>query len=201
MFLQAIFILFDEILLLFNSDLLNKILKNINNIFLIHFIILIPLLYLICMSNYTLFKIKISSYIYMYGHKQTNSVSLMIFSSYLSRIYFAICLNFIQTLNRFKSDEKSEFEIFFNIIQDKFESNFIIKSCRFSPIFLFVCIILFILNIPGKIGASVGYNMFEFKSEERDLGIKDGHKYLMNLNRKLKGEKLSLDDAIIFKEK
>ena len=199
--LAAIFIIFGEILLLFNSNLLYLMLERSNNIFLIHFIILLPLLYLICMSNYTLFKIRISSYIYMYGHRQTSSVSLLVFSSYLSRIYFAICLNFLQILNRFKSSSKSKFEIFFNIKQDKLESNFIIKSCRFSPILLFVCIFLFILNVPGKIGASVGFNLFEFKSEERDISIRDGHKYLMNLNKKLKGEELSRYDPIIFKDK
>ena len=199
--IAGLFILFGEILLLFDTNLLYKILSKINNIVLIHFVILIPLLFLICMSNYTLFKVKISSYIYMYGHRQTNSVSLMIFSSYLSRIYFAICLNFVQTLNRFKSDEKSKFEIFFGIKQDESETNFMIRYCRFSPIFLFICIILFILNIPGKIGASVGCNLFEFESEERNLGIKDGHKYLMNLNKKLNGKKLNNNDPMIFKDR
>ena len=199
--IAGLFILFGEILLLFDTNLLYKILSKINNIVLIHFVILIPLLFLICMSNYTLFKVKISSYIYMYGHRQTNSVSLMIFSSYLSRIYFAICLNFVQTLNRFKSDEKSKFEIFFGIKQDESETNFMIRYCRFSPIFLFICIILFILNIPGKIGASVGCNLFEFESEERNLGIKDGHKYLMNLNKKLNGKKLDNNVPMIFKDR
>ena len=100
--IAGILTVFCEILLLFKFDLIFRLINRINNIILLHFVILIPLIYLIYMSNYTLFKIKVSSYIYMYGHNQTDSVSLMIFSSYLSRIYFAICLNFLQTINQFK---------------------------------------------------------------------------------------------------
>ena len=64
-------------------------------------------------KKYTLFKIKISSYLFMYGPRQTDSVSLITFSSYLSRIYFAICLNHIQAVNQFSTKEKrTEFETF-----------------------------------------------------------------------------------------
>ena len=61
--------------------------------------------------------------------------------------------------------------------------------------------ILFLFNIPRKIGNLVGYNLFEFESEERDLGISDGHKYLINLNKKLKGKKLDRNDEIIFQDR
>ena len=199
--IAGIITVFFEILLLFELDIIFKLLQKINNIFVIHFVILIPLIYLICMSNYTLFKIKISSYIYMYGHRQTDSVSLMIFSSYLSRIYFAICLNFLQTLNQFKNEKKSLFEKFFNIAQDKEESNFIIKLCRYSPCILLIFMFLFFFNVPGKIGNFVGCNLFEFESEERDIGIKDGHKYLMTLNKKLNGKQLDHNDSKIFEDK
>ena len=201
--IAGVITVFCEILLLFKAKLLMKLLERINNIVVIHFVILIPLIYLICMSNYTLFKIKISSYIYMYGHRQTDSVSLMIFSSYLSRIYFAICLNVLQTLNQFSNEEdkKSLFEKFFGIVQDKDESNLIIKLCRFSPCILLSFMVLFFFNLPGKLGNFVGCNLFEFESEERDIGINDGHKYLMNLNKKLKGKQLGHHDSKIFEDK
>ena len=180
-------------------------LKSIKNIFVLHLAILIPIIYFICMSNYTLFKIKLSSYIYMYGHRQTDSVSLMIFSSNLIRIYFAICLNILQMLNQFKHKEsnntQSIFEEFFGIEQTENEDNYILKLCRLSPCVLILFMILFFFNIPGKIGNLVGYNLFEFESEERDLGISDGHKYLMNMNKKLKGKELTRNDEIIFQER
>ena len=202
--IAGVITVFCEILLLFKAKLLMKLLERINNIVVIHFVILIPLIYLICMSNYTLFKIKISSYIYMYGHRQTDSVSLMIFSSYLSRIYFAICLNFLQTINQFtkkETRESSEFEIFFGISQTEEETKLIIKLCRLSPCILILFLLLFFFNIPGKIGNLLGYNMFEFESEDRDYGIKRGHKYLMVLNKKLNGKQLTYHDSKIFEDK
>lgn len=190
-----------EILMLFKFDLIFRILGKINNIIILHFVILIPLIYLIWMSNYTLFKIKISSYIYMYGHRQTDSVSLMIFSSYLSRIYFAICLNCLQAINQFTKDNKSKFEEFFDISQTEGEDNLIIKLCRLSPCVLIFFMILFFFNVPGKIGNLVGFNLFEFESEERDLGIRDGHRYLMILNKKLNGKKLERKNSKIFEDR
>ena len=96
--IAAVITLFFEILLLFKVDFLYKIIKEIHNIIGLHFALLIPIIYLISMSNYGLFKIKISSYIYMYGHRQTDSVSLVKFSSYIGKIYFAICLNMVQAI-------------------------------------------------------------------------------------------------------
>ena len=153
------------------------------------------------MSNYTLFKIKISSYIYMCGHRQTDSISLLTFSSYLSRIYFAICLNLMQAINQLDSDTISKFEVFFNIKQNKNKNNIILKLCRFSPLILILFMLLFYFNVTGKLANSAGFNLFEFKSEQRNQGIKDGHKYLMNLNKKLNGKILERNDPIIFENR
>ena len=169
--------------------------KNIKSIVAIHIMTIIPLIYLIGMSNYTLFKIKISSYLFMYGPRQTDSVSLITFSSYLSRIYFAICLNYVQTVNQFSSKQtRTEFETFFGLD----EYNYILSLCRYAPIILYIFIILFYFNIPGKIGSCFGYNLFEFESKKRDLGIEKGHDYLMDLNKKLNGQKLDYNDNKIF---
>ncbi len=137
----------------------------------------------------------------MYGHKQTDSVSLMVFTSYLSRIYFAVCLNCMQCLNQFSEDKKTKFQIFFNKVQTKNEDDVILKLCRYSPCVLLLFILLFLFNIPGKIANCIGFNLFEFKSEERDLGIKKGHKYLMTLNKKLNGQLLEHHDPRVFEER
>ena len=169
--------------------------KKIESIVAVHFSILIPLIYLISMSNYTLFKIKISSYLFMYGPRQTDSVSLITFSSYLSRIYFAICLNYIQAINQFsKYQYHTKFETFFGF--DNF--NFILYFCRYNPILLFIFFFLFLFNIPGKILNCCGYSLFEFENEQRNLGIENGHEYLMKLNKKLNGKMLEYTDTKIF---
>ena len=191
-----------EIIMMSGFDIISKFLGIINNIYILHITTLIPFIYLIFMSNYTLFKIKISSFIYMYGHKQTDSVSLMVFSSYLSRIYFAVCLNCIQCLNQFSDNKISNFQEFFGIIKNENENNyFIFILCRFSPFVLFLFLIFFFFNIPDKLANFLGYNLFEFETEERDLMIKDGHAYLMNLNKKLGGKLLKYHDKKIFEER
>ena len=184
--------------------------KKMESIVTIHLAMLIPLIYLIAMSNYTLFKIKLSSILYMYGPRQTDSVSLITFSSYLSRLYFAICLNFIQAINQFsKYQYRTKFEVFFGL--DSY--NFILYICRFLPIVLFVLIVLFIVlfifNVPGKIlSCCCGYNVFHFIGQnsaesgggvsETEERIKNGHEYLMEINKELGGKTLKHTDILMF---
>ena len=190
-----------EVFMIFEIEVFNFIQKHITNILILHLIILSPFVYLISMSIYTLFKIKISSYIYMYGHRQTDSVSLMIFSSYLSRVLFAVCLNVIQAIAQLNDrQKKTKFEEFLGLKMDGDEDNKIILLCRYSPVALIFFLILFLLNIPGKIANKLGFNIFELESEQRDLGVDDGHKYLMTLNKKLKGKKLKKNNMIIFED-
>jgi len=171
--------------------------KNIENIVLIHFMILFPLIYLISMSNYTLFKIKFSSYIYlfMYGPRQTDSISLITFTSYLSRIYFAICLNYMQCVNQFSEKQyNTRFETFFEL-----NNNYFLHSlCRYYPLLLLIFIVMFYFNIPGRIMYCCGKSLFEFEYDKKNSDIENGHKYLMSLNKKLGGKKLEYNDFKMF---
>jgi len=171
--------------------------KNIENIVLIHFMILIPLIYLISMSNYTLFKIKFSSYIYlfMYGPRQTDSISLITFTSYLSRIYFAICINYMQCINQFSEKQyNTRFETFFELNTNYF----LLSLCRYYPLLLFIFIVMFYFNIPGRIMYCCGKSLFEFDNEKKNSDIENGHKYLMSLNKKLGGKNLEYNDIKMF---
>ena len=173
-----------------------KIYKNKENIVLIHFLILIPLIYLISMSNYTLFKIKYSSYIYlfMYGPRRTDSVSLMTFTSFTSSFYFSICLNYMQAVSQFSENKYiTKLETFF--WQDL---DFLHYVCRYSPIMLFVFIVLFYFDVPARIMYCCGKSIFEFESDKKNSDIKNGHDYLMSLNKKLEGRNLEYNDFKIF---
>ena len=181
---------------------------SLSNILISHLVILIPFLYLISMSLHTLFKIKFSNYIYMYSPRMTDSVSLMIFSSYLSRVLFAICLNVVQInvqLNDENHDDdqdhRTKFEEFLGLKMKEDEQNIILLLCKYCPFVLILFIVLFYFNVPGKIANCLGFNLFEFESEERDSGISDGHKYLMGLNKKLNGKNLDHRNEIIFEER
>ena len=87
----------------FKKSLYGYILKSVINkdlgIIGLHFFIMIPIIFLFVMSIYTFFKLKISGYFYMYKNRQTDSVTLMYFSTNLCRISFPICLDFIFNIN------------------------------------------------------------------------------------------------------
>ena len=194
--------------LMMKPKFINFIKFHLGNILISHLVILIPFIYLISMSLHTLFKIKFSNYIYMYSPRQTDSVSLMIFSSYLSRVLFAICLNVVQInvqLSEENSDDnqdhRTKFEEFLGLKMKEDEGNIILLLCKYCPFVLIVFIVLFYFNIPGKIANCLGFNLFEFESEERDSGISDGHRYLMGLNKKLNGKYLDHKNNIIFEER
>ena len=194
--------------LMMKPKFINFIKFHLSNILISHLVILIPFIYLISMSLHTLFKIKFSNYIYMYSPRQTDSVSLMIFSSYLSRVLFAICLNVVQInvqLSEENSDDnqdhRTKFEEFLGLKMKEDEGNIILLLCKYCPFVLILFIVLFYFNIPGKIANYLGFNLFEFESEERDSGISDGHRYLMGLNKKLNGKYLDHKNNIIFEER
>lgn len=194
--------------LMMKPKFINFIKFHLSNILISHLVILAPFIYLISMSLHTLFKIKFSNYIYMYSPRQTDSVSLMIFSSYLSRVLFAICLNVVQInvqLSEENSDDnqdyRTKFEAFLGLKMKEDEENIILLLCKYCPFILILFIVLFYFNIPGKIANCLGFNLFEFESEERDSGISDGHRYLMGLNKKLNGKYLDHRNNIIFEER
>ena len=194
--------------LMMRPQFIHFIKLSLSNILISHIFILIPFIYLISMSLHTLFKIKFSNYIYMYSPRMTDSVSLMIFSSYLSRVLFAICLNVVQInvqLNDGNHDDDQEhrtkFEEFLGLKMKEDEQNIILLLCKYCPFVLILFIVLFCFNVPRKIAHCLGFNLFEFESEERDSDISDGHKYLMGLNKKLNGEYLDHRNKIIFEER
>ena len=152
------------------------------------------------MSFYTMFKIKITNYIYMHSHRQTDPVSLMKFSSHISRICFSICINFLQMIDQFSDDKKTIFEEFFSLKMDegKSETAPILKICRYFPIILLVLVILFIFNIQQRIKKCLEIEHFEYENEDRNNGIKDGHKKLMQLNKILDGRLLNYEENKIF---
>ena len=60
------------------------------------------------MSIFTFFKLKIKGYFYMYKIRQTDSVTLIYFSTNLCRIRFSICLDVILNITISFINNKSD---------------------------------------------------------------------------------------------
>jgi hypothetical protein len=192
-------------------------------IFGLHFFIMIPIIFLFSMSIFTFFKLKISGYFYMYKNRQTDSVTLMYFSTNLCRISFSICLDVILNITMSLSniaidDESNENDVKNNgvtqiekilgfkveVIDGKIniENGTIFGYIyKYSPIILVVYVIILLFKIPQKIGKCFGKNIFSVESEDSIHEMKEGHEYFMELNQKYKGEMIPLKSLVLPEDK
>ena len=185
----------------------------------LHFFIMVPIIFLFVMSIYTFFKLNISGYFYMYKNRQTDSVSLMYFSTNLCRISFSICLSFILNINVAfnKSNEKpiTKIEEILGLVRKEIsnednkddretiinptEAYFIVfKHC---PIILGIFVLILILRIPQRIAKKCGKSIFQIESDESMNEIKEGHDYFMEINEKYKGELIPEEKLSLPKDK
>lgn len=169
----------------------------------LHFFIMIPIIFLFILSIYTFFKLNISGYFYMYKNKQTDSVSLMYFSTNLCRISFSICLDFIFNIDsQFEKNYKpipTQIQKILSFEVNKEKTYF--KLYRFLPSILVLYVIILLFKIPQRIAKCCGKNIFSVESEESMEDINEGHDYYMEFNQKYKGEMIPKEKLILPEDK
>ena len=210
--LGALLTLITQIGSIFDFSLYGKILEKVINkigIFGLHFFIMIPIIFLFVMSIYTFFKLKISGYFYMYKNRQTDSVSLLFFSTNLCRISYSICLSFILTTKvAFETKKTTKIEEILGLNETNNSKNegeeselnildYFFYIFKYSPLFLGVCVLILILKIPQRIAKLFGKIIFQLESNESMEEIKDGHDYYMEINEKYKGELIPKENLIL----
>ena len=172
----------------YNLSLFGFLINSVTNVMILHIVLFVQIIYLLSMSLYTLFKLKISGYFGMYSHRQTDAVSLIFFSNNICRIVFPLCLNIIMMSNHGENENKTILEKTFSInVQNKVFNTF----NNFSPIILILCILINGFNVFTKLGKCFGLDNFYIESEKRDNDIEEGHEFLMNLNKKNMGKLIS----------
>lgn len=169
----------------------------------LHFFIMIPMIFLFILSIYTFFKLNISGYFYMYKNRQTDSVSLMYFSTNLCRISFSICLDFIFNIDsQFEKNEipvPTQIQKILSFEVNKEKTYF--KLYRFLPAILVLYVIILLFKIPQRIAKCCGKNIFSVESEESMDEINEGHDYYMEFNQKYKGEMIPREKLILPEDK
>jgi len=172
----------------------------------LHFFIMIPIIFLFILSIYTFFKLNISGYFYMYKNKQTDSVSLMYFSTNLCRISFSICLDFIFNIDsQFKGNDDKYIptqiqKILSFEVKDESESYFF-KAYKYCPLILVIYIIILLFKIPQRIAKCCGKKIFSVESEESMEEINEGHDYYMEFNQKYKGDMIPKEKLVLPEDK
>ena len=170
----------------------------------LHFFIMIPIIFLFLMSIYTFFKLNISGYFYMYKDRQTDSVSLMFFSTNLCRISFSICLDVILNIDsRFDLDKITQIERLIGVEpQFKDRENkkrpIFYKLYDFTPLILVLYILILFFKIPQKIAKKCcKKQIFSTDTEDSMENIKEGHDYYMEINKNNKGELMKKLELIL----
>ena len=139
----------------------------------------------------------------MYKNRQTDSVSLMYFSTNLCRISFSICLDFIFNIDsQFEKNEipvPTQIQKILSFEVNKEKTYF--KLYRFLPAILVLYVIILLFKIPQRIAKCCGKNIFSVESEESMDEINEGHDYYMEFNQKYKGEMIPREKLILPEDK
>ena len=168
-----------------NLSIFGLITNSITNVLLLHLILFIQIIYLLGMSMYTLFRLKISGYYGMYSNKQTDGISLLYFSDNINRIIFPLCLNVIMMANKGEENNKTILENIFGI---NMQNQVFVIFNNYSPLILIFCVLINGFNVFTKISKCFGIDNFYIESEKRDNDIEEGYNLLMEINRKNMGK-------------
>ena len=180
-----IFISEISISLPWNLSIFSLIISSVTNVLILHIILFIQIIYLLGMSMYTLFRLKISGYFGMYAHNQTDSISLLYFSDNINRIIFPLCLNVIMMTNKGNDTSKTILESIFGI---NMQNKVFVFYNNYSPLILILCVLINGFNIFLKLGKCFGIDNFYIESEKRDNDIEEGYNLLMSMNKKSMGK-------------
>jgi hypothetical protein len=170
---MSLAIILSEITLFTNLPLsiFGLIIWQSDSIYTINFICLITLTFMFCTSMYGLFKLKLSGIYSINDHRHTDSISLLFLASFMCRIGFPLCLNFVQILKL--RDVKTQIEIIMGEVPD-FGRHFII----FFPTALIVLCLFNLFDIYGRLMNILGFQIFGFQNPQTEDKIDEGNETL-----------------------
>lgn len=165
-----------------NISILGLVINSVNNVLLLHIVVIIPILILFLMSMYTLLKFKIAGYFGMYNNRQTDSVSILFFTSNLCSIVYPLCLNILLMINKSadKGNKQTILETYFGInIKNQVFSNF----SKYMPLLLIIFVFITLIS-----NYCQWTRIKKFLKDDDISDTDEGREYLMKLNREYLGE-------------
>ena len=140
----------------------------------------------------------------MYKNRQTDSVSLMFFSTNLCRISFSICLDVVLNIDsHFALNKTTQIEKLIGVepeFKDRDNDNrpTFYKLYDFTPLILVLYILILFFKIPQKIAKKCcKKQIFSTDTEDSMENIKEGHDYYMEINKNNKGELMKKLELIL----
>jgi hypothetical protein len=175
--LMSLAIILSEITLFTHLPLsiFGLLIRESDNIYAINFISLVTLSFMFCTSLYGLFNLKLSGIYSINDHRHTNSISLLFLASFMCRIGFPLCLNFVQILKL--TGVTTQIEVIMGETPD-FGKNFII----FFPAILIVLCLFNLFDIYGRLMNVLGFQSFGFRNPQTEDKIEEGNETLNRSN-------------------
>lgn len=143
---------------------------NVGNVFLLNLACFIPLIFLFCTCLYGLFSLRLSGFYSMHDNKHTDSISLLYLSSFMCRIGFPLCLNFLQIIKLKNTNTALEEFMGLADIIPVFGTSFTL----FYPTILIVFCLFNLLDVYGKCLNIFGFPTFGFNNQQNDDKIEEG---------------------------
>ena len=160
----------------FKISIFNLLIDKYENLLTLNILCMIPFLYLLISCLYALFSLRINKIYEVYFNKNTDSFSLIFLTSFMCRIVFPLCLNFVQLLKITKGTTLEDFIGVTNIVPI-FGNSFY----KFYPaILLFLCVLHYFDMLSFTLKC-FGYQHIWYQgngNKEEDLKIEEGKQLL-----------------------
>lgn len=175
-----------------NCCLFGIILNYVNEFAFVHVFTIIPFLMLFYLAVFSLFRMKISVFIGLYGYKHSSAYSIMFVTAFICTIGFALCTHYCQLMKLNILDSKGKKVK--TIIENEYgfeasEIDVLQKIMQFYPIILVLLIILNYFNVFNKIMGCIGFAAWGVDSEENKEIESDGRNYLNKMEKRLREKK------------
>ena len=161
-----------------------------NNIVAIHIVIFFSVFVFLFMSLYALLNFKLTKNYRIYGPRQTDTESIIYFTKHFSRIIFSLAVNILFMIHHGDDATKRtclEKQLGINSL------NYILPVIlKYSPLFLIGCVLLNMCGILSKLSDCFSVETLNALFFERTReNPNEGYEYLLDFNKKNKGELLS----------
>lgn len=171
-------IILSEITLFLDMPLsvFSYVLERCNSILTMNITVLLPLIFLFLTSLYGLFKIKIYGIYHISKSQNTDASSLLFLTSFICKIGYPLCLNFVYILKM--RTYRTSLETLLGVMDlfPVFGNNFAL----FYPTILILFILFNMFDVFGKLSNFMGFSAYGFKTEENDEIFEDGLEKLNN---------------------
>ena len=176
--LFSLAIILSEITLFLDMPLsvFSYFLEKCNSILTINLMVLLTLIFLFLTTLYGLFNLKIYGIYHISKSQNTDASSLLFLTSFICKIGYPLCLNFVYILKM--RTYRTSLETLLGVMDlfPVFGNNFAL----FYPTILIIFILFNMFDVFGKLSNFLGFSAYGFKTEENDEIFEDGLQKLNN---------------------